>query len=326
MSNSSVYILIEGEQRGPYDLSQIRAMSESGAVTADTPFWQEGMTEWQPLSTIAHELEAVVPEDANHALPMQEASGSDVPIPAKEEEFEAFSTGQTERPAFVQRVNSSKALEIIRDGLTYPLMKRWTWWILVTGSAALVFTVARGIYTIFFLFGVVVRCYFSVIETTLTGYGTQKWQGSGLNMEGLWGSVARALGVAALSWSPAIAAGIILLQHNQSPEPWFSILGAVGCEYFSMAALGTVAFGSFSGAWPHLVIPAVMRSGATYSLAALALMLVPWSFTWTVSILTSTFGMWGVVLSCAVAAYFLIAQARITGLIYLANKEEIGWE
>src|SRR6266403_1022771 len=108
MSNSSVHILIEGEQRGPYDLSQIRAMLESGAVTADTPFWREGMTEWQPLSTIAHELETVQPEDvADNFISMQEAGGSDEAIPVKQEGVESPSTEHTERASFLQRVASS---------------------------------------------------------------------------------------------------------------------------------------------------------------------------------------------------------------------------
>ena len=53
---SSIYVLINNQQQGPYAIDQIHGMWNSGSITADTLFWQEGMTEWEPVQAlIAHE-------------------------------------------------------------------------------------------------------------------------------------------------------------------------------------------------------------------------------------------------------------------------------
>jgi hypothetical protein len=227
---------------------------------------------------------------------------------------------------------SQGTMSMVLDALTYPLLKRWGWWLLASSCVgADVFLVSLSVISakllLLFLFivGLLVRCYFSVIETTLTGYGEEAWQGNGFSADDLWSSIGTVTGVATMSWAPAIAGYFVLRSQHQPVEPWFSILGMLGCEYFSMAVLGTVVFGSFSGALPHRVIPAIFRSGASYGLAALGLMLVPWSFEWTLPSFIS-YGLGGVAIAGAVASYFLIAQARLVGLIYLDIKEKIGWD
>jgi hypothetical protein len=51
------YFDINGETKGPYTLHQLCAMWDSGIVTSETLFCQEGMSAWLPLSTIQAELE-----------------------------------------------------------------------------------------------------------------------------------------------------------------------------------------------------------------------------------------------------------------------------
>jgi hypothetical protein len=43
------YILLDGEKKGPYALSQLRKMWDSGAITMDTKYVDEGMTEWADI-------------------------------------------------------------------------------------------------------------------------------------------------------------------------------------------------------------------------------------------------------------------------------------
>jgi hypothetical protein len=226
---------------------------------------------------------------------------------------------------------------IVADALTYPLLKRFLWWLIVigctTGGIFLVSTglSSRGVVSIrvlalaLFLLGLAIRCYFSVIETTLTGYGEEEWQGSGLNTEDIWSSMGLVAGVALISWAPTLVVGYLLHQNQLEVEPWLSVVGALGCEYFSMAVIGLVVFGGITGAMPQNVFPAIFRSGASYGLGALGLMFIPWTFQWTLPYFIQ-YGLWGIAIACAIASYFLIAQARLAALIYVAHREKIGWD
>jgi len=46
------FLWIDGAQAGPYTWAQIKAMFAEKSISPETPFWQEGMAGWQPLSTI----------------------------------------------------------------------------------------------------------------------------------------------------------------------------------------------------------------------------------------------------------------------------------
>jgi hypothetical protein len=58
----SYYLLLNSEQKGPYTIGQLRAMWRSGAVTSDTQYWEDGLTEWLPVSTLADQLDAPEPQ------------------------------------------------------------------------------------------------------------------------------------------------------------------------------------------------------------------------------------------------------------------------
>lgn len=42
---------------GPYSVGQVRELWRRGAVNGETLYWEEGFTEWLPLSTIADQFE-----------------------------------------------------------------------------------------------------------------------------------------------------------------------------------------------------------------------------------------------------------------------------
>ena len=43
------YLLINGQQQGPYPREQVQAMLASGQIGSDLLSWTEGMTDWQPV-------------------------------------------------------------------------------------------------------------------------------------------------------------------------------------------------------------------------------------------------------------------------------------
>lgn len=45
------YVLVGGQQQGPFTLEQITAMAASGQVSGTTLVWQSGMVEWQPAAS-----------------------------------------------------------------------------------------------------------------------------------------------------------------------------------------------------------------------------------------------------------------------------------
>jgi hypothetical protein len=59
------FYALGNEQRGPVSAAELRALFDSGQISGENLVWQEGMSEWQPLSTVAHNL----PEAAEPSFP-----------------------------------------------------------------------------------------------------------------------------------------------------------------------------------------------------------------------------------------------------------------
>lgn len=57
----SYYILQNDETKGPYTIGQLRSMWNSGAITGQTHYCQEGYSEWLPLRGLQAELEPPPP-------------------------------------------------------------------------------------------------------------------------------------------------------------------------------------------------------------------------------------------------------------------------
>lgn len=47
------YLLLNGNQEGPFTFGQLRSMWDQGRITAETMYWQEGMKEWEALGDIS---------------------------------------------------------------------------------------------------------------------------------------------------------------------------------------------------------------------------------------------------------------------------------
>ncbi|MDB6073980.1 MAG: hypothetical protein JWO89_1620 [Verrucomicrobiaceae bacterium] len=230
-----------------------------------------------------------------------------------------------------EQAQSSSLVSIFVDALTFPL-RRIGWWLFVTACAiAAMWLLGNGyinkgiIYCTGVLLAVTVRSYLTIVENTLTGYGEDIGQSSGLRAEGMWADLGNLALVSLCSWAPAILAVFMVSPFESWKEPLVTLLASLGCEYFCMAVMGTVVFGGIQGALPQHVLPAIFKSGSSYALAGVILMLVPLSFRTGYSMFVS-YGIGAWAGAAIFSAFIVVMQARLVGLIYLANKERIGWE
>jgi len=50
---STYYIVINGQQSGPYDLNTLKTMAAQNQLTKETLVWKEGMTTWSQAVQVA---------------------------------------------------------------------------------------------------------------------------------------------------------------------------------------------------------------------------------------------------------------------------------
>ena len=62
-------VRLQGVERGPYTLSQLQSMWQSGVLTADAQYWQGGVDHWMPITSIMSSLHAT---PAQPPLPPQQ--------------------------------------------------------------------------------------------------------------------------------------------------------------------------------------------------------------------------------------------------------------
>jgi hypothetical protein len=80
-------IAVKGEQRGPFTLDQLRAMTAEGRLPADTLVWRPGMVSWAPIDGVP-ELAAPVglgtpafTQDVSHPSSSTVTSGTNSTAP-----------------------------------------------------------------------------------------------------------------------------------------------------------------------------------------------------------------------------------------------------
>jgi TM2 domain-containing membrane protein YozV len=57
-SGDSYYLLLNGQQNGPFTFNQMKTMWQSASINAGTQYWQIGMSSWQPLANIRHFIDS----------------------------------------------------------------------------------------------------------------------------------------------------------------------------------------------------------------------------------------------------------------------------
>ena len=79
MSPDTYYLMLNGQQSGPYTVNQMKAMWQAGSISASTYYWQNGMADWQPLANVRAFLDSAGPQygqpfvvnQGNPAVPYQ---------------------------------------------------------------------------------------------------------------------------------------------------------------------------------------------------------------------------------------------------------------
>jgi len=64
-----IYVLVDGQQTGPFTEEQIRAQLNAGTITPETMVWWEGMAEWQALGHTSLSSDVAAPAASSPAAP-----------------------------------------------------------------------------------------------------------------------------------------------------------------------------------------------------------------------------------------------------------------
>ena len=69
------HITVQDEEKGPYSLSQLQSMWESGTITSDSLHWNTEAEEWRPIKDLVEpSLPPVLDEQTEREKPKEEMS------------------------------------------------------------------------------------------------------------------------------------------------------------------------------------------------------------------------------------------------------------
>ena len=135
------------------------------------------------------------------------------------------------------------------------------------------------------------------------------------------------LGTLAACFLPALAVWLFVARDNRWAGPAQAAAVLFGCVYFPMAYLAVSLFDSLAAVNPLLIIPSILRIPLQYLLTVLLLagvLALRWEGTAFLENLLPIPILPSVVLGFA-GLYLLTVEMRILGLLYLANKDRLGW-
>lgn len=133
----------------------------------------------------------------------------------------------------------------------------------------------------------------------------------------------KVVGVVAISFLPLIIWEVNGDAESSSGNVIYYASVAWAALYFPMAMLGTVIFGSLIGASPHIVFPAIFRSGGLYLIVALLVFALICLHTFSSYFLPE--GIPSYIISALITMFVMMTTARALGLLYLRREEELGW-
>lgn len=183
-----------------------------------------------------------------------------------------------------------------------------------------------GLLAAIFSAGYFTAFYFDIISTTIAGRDeVPDWPSFSSFWEDILLPFFRVTGVLFVSFLPTL--GVALSADTKAEwfpaALWSTII--FGVLYFPMAVLGIIAFGNLGGSFPNVVLPAILKALPGY-LLAVAGMVVAFVGLGMTQEFAGHVPYVGWLLASAVALYSLMFQARLLGLIYLAKREQLGWE
>ena len=103
------YYSLDGEQQGPVSAEELLGLKHSGTISDSTQLWREGLTDWQPLASLQHELQGAPPsgsaepgDTSVYATPQSFLDGA--PTPAVQQPVTTSPYGPYRSPANLGRV------------------------------------------------------------------------------------------------------------------------------------------------------------------------------------------------------------------------------
>ena len=181
-----------------------------------------------------------------------------------------------------------------------------------------------GLIAGFLIFGYFCAIYFQFIQTTAAGSAEAPHFPE---ISDIFGDIItpaiQVIGVLLISHVPLIVAVFSMGLDDLRPEVVYAMLG-LGVVYFPMAMLAVCVLGSLTAASPHIVIPAIVRSGGLYWLAVGMLCLLYLAAGQVHSHLEGQL-LVGTLVNAIVGTYVLMTNARLLGTIYREREEQLDW-
>jgi hypothetical protein len=131
----------------------------------------------------------------------------------------------------------------------------------------------------------------------------------------------------AASLAPAIIVGMFVPGNARAGQVAVSIACGLGGLYFPMAFLAVVMFDSLAALNPLLVVPSITRVPGCYLFTVVllaAVLAAKWCGDYFLPKLIPI-PIVPFVFSTLVGLYLLMVNARVLGLLYLANKDRLAW-
>jgi hypothetical protein len=218
-------------------------------------------------------------------------------------------------------------MNLIRDIFTYPFRGGGKA-ILILGTGLFVagdlmaFAPGIGIIANFILFAYFCSVYFQIIESTATGGAEAPEFPDSADLIGdLFVPMLRVVAVIVACYAPALI--YLLLAAEPGTGVFLAWLG-LGVVYFPMAMLAVGVLGYLGAMSPHIVFPAIFRSGGIYWLAVFLLAMLYLGQLFVLNILGGLLIVESLVASL-LAMYLLMTNGRTLGIIYRERREAMGW-
>jgi hypothetical protein len=220
-------------------------------------------------------------------------------------------------------------MNILTDSLSYPVRGSGKYLLLTLAIFSLISSIASfapfiGWIASLILFGYMCSVYFQIIQSTAVGgkEAPEFPETSSLIDDIIW-PAAQVVAVVFVSFLPLIVSGVVLRDASPSRVLIFGLTG-FGILYAPMAILAVSVLGYLGAMSPHIVIPAIFRSGWLYLLGVGVLCLLYFA-EGQIDAIFGKYLIFSIPVMALVGGYVLMANGRMLGLIFRQRREELCW-
>lgn len=305
-SSRQIFLIRDGQRTGPFKREVIETLLRTGQADPKDLGWQEGQQGWRPLQELVPGVKLVarmVPTPVNLSVPKQ-----------------------FDDPSFAAALFGTLAFPFRGDGLI----------ILVSGSLMLlavnlllsyagILGFSLGLFATGYFFGALQI----IVQSSAHGEAEmprwpdlQMWTAEAVQPLLLW--VATLLAC----FGPALlaAAGVRLQEENTTAWGFAIALGLGGFLYYPMALLGVALSDSLAGVNPVLVFRSIaLLPGRYAAVVALLALLLALQVVGGFMAEQLPVKLVGHVWNSFNSLYFAVVQARVLGVFYHANREQLQW-